>query len=222
MMALAGLQVPADDADIPLLDGIYADIGDQQSIIESLSTFSSHIRNLRQIMDAATASSLILIDELGSSTDPEEGSALAAALLSEFRDRNVMVVATTHHRNVARLAQDQAGMINASVDLNPRTLEPTYQLTHGVPGRSYALTIAARLGLPESVIAGAQRTCRRSTSKPTACCRNCRKSGLRCRSCASRLSKPWPRRASGNRKRRSGWKRWRRPRRNWSKKHAGN
>ena len=156
MMALAGLQVPADDADIPLLDGIYADIGDQQSIIESLSTFSSHIRNLRQIMDAATASSLILIDELGSSTDPEEGSALAAALLSEFRDRNVMVVATTHHRNVARLAQDQAGMINASVDLNPRTLEPTYQLTHGVPGRSYALTIAARLGLPESVIAGAQ------------------------------------------------------------------
>ena len=156
MMALAGLQVPADDADIPLLDGIYADIGDQQSIIESLSTFSSHIRNLRQIMDAATASSLILIDELGSSTDPEEGSALAAALLSEFRDRNVMVVATTHHRNVARLAQDQPGMINASVDLNPRTLEPTYQLTHGVPGRSYALTIAARLGLPESVIAGAQ------------------------------------------------------------------
>ena len=156
MMALAGLQVPADDADIPLLDGIYADIGDQQSIIESLSTFSSHIRNLRQIMDAATASSLILIDELGSSTDPEEGSALAAALLSEFRDRNVMVVATTHHRNVARLAQDQSGMINASVDLNPRTLEPTYQLTHGVPGRSYALTIAARLGLPESVIAGAQ------------------------------------------------------------------
>ena len=156
MMALAGLHVPADDADIPLLDGIYADIGDQQSIIESLSTFSSHIRNLRQIMDTATARSLILIDELGSSTDPEEGSALAAALLSEFRDRNIMVVATTHHRNVARLAQDQAGMVNASVDLDPRTLEPTYQLTHGVPGRSYALTIAARLGLPESVIAGAQ------------------------------------------------------------------
>jgi DNA mismatch repair protein MutS2 len=81
---------------------------------------------------------------------------LAAALLSEFRDRDAMVVATTHHRNVARLAQDQPGMVNASVDLNPRTLEPTYQLTHGVPGRSYALTIAARLGLPDSVIAGAQ------------------------------------------------------------------
>ncbi len=156
MMAHAGLQVPADDAEIPVLDGIYADIGDQQSIFESLSTFSSHIRNLREVLALATPRSLILIDELGSATDPEEGSALAAALLSEFRDRNIMVVATTHHRNVARLAQDQTGMVNASVDLNPRTLEPTYQLTNGVPGRSYALIIASRLGLPETVITTAQ------------------------------------------------------------------
>ena len=156
LMAHAGLQAPAQDAVIPLLDGIYADIGDQQSIFESLSTFSSHIRSLRRIMAAATDRSLVLIDELGSATDPEEGSALSAALLSEFRDRNTLVVATTHHRSVARLAQDAPGMVNASVDLNPRTLEPTYQLTHGVPGRSYALTIAARLGLPESVIAAAQ------------------------------------------------------------------
>ena len=156
MMAHAGLQVPASDADLPLFDGIFADIGDQQSIFESLSTFSSHIRNLRNIMDVATNRSLILIDELGSATDPEEGSALAIALLSHLRNRNATVVATTHHRNVARLAQEETGMVNASVDLNPRTLEPTYRLTHGVPGRSYALTIAARLGLPESVIAGAQ------------------------------------------------------------------
>ena len=156
MMAHAGLQVPAQDADLPLFDGIYADIGDQQSIFESLSTFSSHVRNLQRIMDVATDRSLILIDELGSATDPEEGSALAIALLSHLRDRSAMVVATTHHRNVARLAQEEPGMVNASVDLNPRTLEPTYRLTHGVPGRSYALTIAARLGLPESVIAGAQ------------------------------------------------------------------
>ncbi len=156
MMAHAGLQVPADDAEIPVLDGIYADIGDQQSIFESLSTFSSHIRNLREVLALATPRSLILIDELGSATDPEEGSALAAALLSEFRDRDIMVVATTHHRNVARLAQDQIGMVNASVDLNPRTLEPTYQLTNGVPGRSYALIIASRLGLPESVITTAE------------------------------------------------------------------
>lgn len=156
MMAHAGLQIPATAAVLPPLDGIYADIGDQQSIFESLSTFSSHVRNLQRIMAAATPRSLILIDELGSATDPEEGSALAIALLSYLRDRRAMVVATTHHRNVARLAQEEPGMVNASVDLNPRTLEPTYRLTHGVPGRSYALTIAARLGLPESVIAGAQ------------------------------------------------------------------
>jgi DNA mismatch repair protein MutS2 len=156
MMAQAGLQVPADDAVLPLLDGVYADIGDQQSIFESLSTFSSHIRNLQRIMDVATANSLILIDELGSATDPEEGAALAIALLSHLRDLGAMVVATTHHRNVARLAQEEPGMVNASVDLNPRTLEPTYRLTHGVPGRSYALTIASRLGLPETVISGAQ------------------------------------------------------------------
>ena len=156
MMAHAGLQVPAGDAIFPRLDGIYADIGDQQSIFESLSTFSSHIRNLRRIMDAATPQSLVLIDELGSATDPEEGSALAIALLAYLRDRGATVVATTHHRNVARRAQEAPGMLNASVDLNPRTLEPTYRLTHGVPGRSYALTIAARLGMPASVIADAQ------------------------------------------------------------------
>ena len=156
MMAHAGLQVPADDAILPLLDGIYADIGDQQSIFESLSTFSSHIRNIQRIMDAATPRSLVLIDELGSATDPEEGSALAIALLSHLRDLGAMVVATTHHRNVARLAQEEDGMVNASVDLNPRTLEPTYRLTHGIPGRSYALTIASRLGLPDEVITGAQ------------------------------------------------------------------
>ena len=156
MMAHAGLQVPADDAILPLLDGIYADIGDQQSIFESLSTFSSHIRNIQRIMDAATPRSLVLIDELGSATDPEEGSALAIALLSHLRDLGAMVVATTHHRNVARLAQEEDGMVNASVDLNPRTLEPTYRLTHGIPGRSYALTIASRLGLPDEVISGAQ------------------------------------------------------------------
>ncbi len=156
MMAHAGLQVPADDATLPLLDGIYADIGDQQSIFESLSTFSSHIRTIQRIMDAATPRSLVLIDELGSATDPEEGSALAIALLSHLRDLGAMVVATTHHRNVARLAQEEEGMVNASVDLNPRTLEPTYRLTHGIPGRSYALTIASRLGLPDEVIAGAQ------------------------------------------------------------------
>lgn len=156
LMAHAGLQVPAAEAVFPLLDGIYADIGDQQSIEQSLSTFSSHIQNLRAILAQATPQSLILIDELGASTDPEEGTALAQALLSHFRQGGVLIIATTHHRGVARYAQEQAGMVNASVDLAPGTLAPTYRLTQGLPGRSYALTIADRLGLPPEILATAR------------------------------------------------------------------
>ena len=156
LMAHAGLQVPAEEAVFPLLDGIYADIGDQQSIEQSLSTFSSHIQNLRAILAQATPQSLILIDELGASTDPEEGTALAQALLSHFRQGGVLIIATTHHRGVARYAQEQAGMVNASVDLAPVTLAPTYRLTQGLPGRSYALTIADRLGLPPEILATAR------------------------------------------------------------------
>jgi len=152
LMAQAGLHIPADEAHFPRCDGVYADIGDQQSIEQSLSTFSSHIQNILSIMERATADSLVLLDELGTSTDPEEGSALAVAILSHFRDRGVLLVATTHHRGVARYVQEQQGMINASVDLYPQTLEPTYKVTLGLPGRSYALTIAARLGLPPDII----------------------------------------------------------------------
>ncbi|MBM3942124.1 MAG: hypothetical protein FJ316_04210 [SAR202 cluster bacterium] len=152
LMAHAGLHVPADEARIPLLDGIYTDIGDQQSIERSLSTFSSHIQNLRSIMDQATARSLVLVDELGTSTDPEEGSALAQAILGYFQRRGVLLVATTHHRAVARYVQDQPGMVNASVDLDPQTLAPTYRVTVGLPGRSYALTIADRLGLAPEIL----------------------------------------------------------------------
>ncbi len=156
MMAHAGLHVPAEEAHFPRFDGIYADIGDQQSIEQSLSTFSSHVSNLISIMGRATVNSLVLIDELGTSTDPEEGSALASAILRYFRDRGVFLVGTTHHRGVARTVQEQHGMINASVDLDPDSLEPTYHLTIGMPGRSYALTIAARLGVPESIISSAR------------------------------------------------------------------
>ena len=152
LMAHAGLHVPAEEAEFPLLDGIYADIGDQQSIEQSLSTFSSHIQNLRSIMERVTAKSLVLVDELGTSTDPEEGSALAQAVLSHFQRRGVLMIATTHHRVVAEYAQDHDGMINASVDLDPQTLEPTYQITLGLPGRSYAMTIASRLGLKAEVV----------------------------------------------------------------------
>lgn len=152
LMAHAGLHVPAEEAHFPLLDGVYTDIGDQQSIEQSLSTFSSHIQNLRNIMSQATGHSLVLVDELGTSTDPEEGSALAQAILSHFQRRGLLLVATTHHRAVARYVQEQPGMVNASVDLDPQTLAPTYQVTLGLPGRSYALTIADRLGLPADIV----------------------------------------------------------------------
>ena len=152
LMAHAGLHVPADEAAFPLLDGVYADIGDQQSIEQSLSTFSSHIRNLMNIMDRATSDSLVLVDELGTSTDPEEGSALAKGILGHFEAMGLLMVATTHHRGVAHYVQEQPAMINASVDLHPQTLEPTFRVTQGLPGRSYALTIASRLGLPPDIV----------------------------------------------------------------------
>ena len=156
LMAHAGLHVPAEAAEFPLLDGIYADIGDQQSIEQSLSTFSSHIQNLRAILAQVTARSLVLIDELGTSTDPEEGAALAQAILGHLRERGVMTIATTHHRGVARYVQEQPGMVNASVDLEPGTLEPTYRITLGLPGRSYALTIADRMGLAPEILEDAR------------------------------------------------------------------
>ena len=152
LMAQSGLHLPAKEATLSLFDGVFADIGDQQSIQRSLSTFSSHIENLRAIMELATGRSLVLIDELGSSTDPEEGAALAKALLSHFWERGITLVATTHHRDVAAFVQEQPGMINASVELDPRTLAPTYRLTWGLPGGSYALTIASRLGMDREVV----------------------------------------------------------------------
>ena len=158
MMAQAGLHVPAEEAQFPRFDGIYADIGDQQSIEQSLSTFSSHIGNLLTIMKRSTAKSLLLVDELGTSTDPEEGSALAKAILSHFQHRGLLMVATTHHRSVARYVQEQPGMVNASVDLHPDTLDPTYHLTLGLPGRSYAFTIASRLGLPPDIVDQARQS----------------------------------------------------------------
>lgn len=152
LMAHAGLHIPAEEGIFPLLEGVYADIGDQQSIEQSLSTFSSHIRNLRSILEQVTPNSLVLIDELGTSTDPEEGAALAQAILTYLRQRGVLTIATTHHRGVARYVQEQPGMLNASVDLEPGTLEPTYRITMGLPGRSYALTIADRLGLTPEIV----------------------------------------------------------------------
>ena len=156
LMAQAGLHLPVREATLSLFDDVFADIGDQQSIQQSLSTFSSHIRTLRTFMEQATSRSLVLLDELGTSTDPEEGTALAKAVLSNFAERGVALIATSHYRGVAAFVQEHQQMRNASVELAPTTLEPTYQLSLGLPGRSYALAIAARHGLDAKVVAQAR------------------------------------------------------------------
>lgn len=152
MMAQAGLHLPVRQATLSLFDDVFADIGDQQSIQQSLSTFSSHIRTLRTFIEQTTSRSLVLLDELGTSTDPEEGTALAKAVLARFAERGVTLIATSHYRGVAAFVQEHPQMRNASVELAPTTLEPTYQLSLGLPGRSYALAIAARHGLDAKVV----------------------------------------------------------------------
>ena len=157
LMHQSGLHIPADEGSaLPVFDGVYADVGDQQSIEQSVSTFSSHIRNVIQILRAATPKSLALLDELGTSTDAEEGSALAKAILEHLADNRVSAIATTHHRSVAAFAETAPNMMNASVQLDPDSLQPTYRLTLGIPGRSYAMAIAASLGLPQSIMDSAQ------------------------------------------------------------------
>ena len=153
LMYQSGLRVPASDgSSLPVFDGIYADVGDHQSISESVSTFSSHMRNVVRIIEAAGPGSLVLLDELGASTDPEEGAALGRAVLDHLANAGVSTIATTHHRQVATHAEASPSMGNASVQLEPDTLEPTYELTMGIPGRSYAMSVAARLGLMEEIM----------------------------------------------------------------------
>ena len=152
IMAQSGFHVPAAECTMTVFDQVYADIGDQQSIERSLSSFSSHLQTLRWVMEQATPNSLVLLDELGTSTDPEEGAALAKAVLGFFEERMIPCVATTHHREVAAYVQDQPGMANASVEMDPGTLEPTFRLTKGLPGRSYALTIAGRMGVDPATV----------------------------------------------------------------------
>jgi DNA mismatch repair protein MutS2 len=157
LMHQAGLQLPCDASTrLPLVDGVYADIGDQQNIETAVSTFSSHIANIAAVLGQATERSLVLFDELGTSTDPEEGSALAKAILAHLAERRVPTMITTHHRNVAALAEELEGLENASVELDPDTLLPTYRLTMGLPGRSYAMEVAERIGLDPGVIEAAK------------------------------------------------------------------
>ncbi len=157
LMHQAGLHIPAEEGSIlPVFDGVFADVGDQQSIQQSVSTFSSHIRNVIHILNHATPQSLVLLDELGTSTDAEEGSALAKAILEHLASNSVSTIATTHHRSVAAHAETTDQMMNASVQLDPDSLTPTYRLTLGIPGRSYAMAIAASLGMPPEILQNAQ------------------------------------------------------------------
>jgi DNA mismatch repair protein MutS2 len=157
LMAQAGLPIPAQaESRIPVFDGVYADIGDEQSIEQTLSTFSWHIGNIVHIINNATAQSLVLLDELGTNTDPGEGSALARAILLHFLSQGTMTVATTHYTELKALAHATEGMENAALDVDPVTMAPTYHLTVGIPGGSNALATASRLGLPAGIVTRAR------------------------------------------------------------------
>jgi DNA mismatch repair protein MutS2 len=156
LMAHAGLPVPAADAEFPLFDEVLADIGDHQSIQESLSTFSAHIAAIREMIDRATANSLVLIDELGRATDPEEGGALGVAVLDALRSRGAFTLASTHLMALKLYGASTPGVRNGSMGFDERTLEPTYVLRLGAPGKSAGLDIASRLGLDPSLIQAAR------------------------------------------------------------------
>ncbi len=157
LMAQAGLHIPAHSgSEISLFEAIFADIGDEQSIEQSLSTFSGHITNIIRILEKATPQSLVILDELGAGTDPQEGSALARALLTHLLGRSITTLVTTHHPELKAFAHATSGVVNASVEFDLETLRPTYRLTIGLPGRSNALAIAERLGMPKGIIADAR------------------------------------------------------------------
>ena len=157
VMAQAGLPVPAEEAEFPWFEQVLADIGDSQSIKESLSTFSAHINQLKHMMERATSRSLVLIDEIAAATDPEEGGALGIAVLDHFRAGGSFCLATTHLPALKAFAVTGEGVENAAVGFDQETLSPNYRLTVGVPGQSAGLAMAQRLGIPDSIIERARK-----------------------------------------------------------------
>jgi len=152
LAAQSGIPVPAQRAVQPMFDRVLVDIGDEQSIAADLSTFSAHMLNLKGMLEAATPKSLVLVDEMGTGTAPEEGAALAVALLDEFRAKQCIVLATTHHDRLKTYASTTPGVVNAAVEFDDVNLRPTYRLMIGVPGGSSGIAIAQRLGLAKSII----------------------------------------------------------------------
>ena len=157
MMNQFGLALPAEEGTLlPVFDGIYADIGDEQSLSQSLSTFSAHMTNIADIIERTTDRSLVLLDELGSGTDPEEGSAIAMAILDHFIEVKARLIVTTHHGVLKNYGYTREGVENASMEFDSRTLSPTYKIVMGIPGESRAMDIAARNGFPAALVSRAR------------------------------------------------------------------
>lgn len=157
LMAQSGLHIPAQSgSELPFFKSVYADIGDEQSIEQSLSTFSGHITNIIRILKQIDNRSLVIFDELGSGTDPQEGAAIARAILTHLLEVGVMTLVATHYPELKTFAHSTEGVVNASLEFDIKTLRPTYKLTIGLPGRSNALAIAQKLGLPQTIIESAR------------------------------------------------------------------
>ena len=176
LMALSGLPVPASDAEIPFYSQILADIGDQQSIAANLSTFTSHVSNISKMMGICETPSLVLLDEVGTGTDPEEGSALGVAIVDYFRQIcHAQVIASTHYRGLKMYAANNDFVQNASVEFDEKTLQPTYRLLVGIPGASAGIEIARRFGIPNDVIEAAKNNVDRSSLDATEYLQNLRR-----------------------------------------------
>src|SRR6185503_17916356 len=164
LMALSGISVPARSARFPSYKSVLADIGDHQSLAANLSTFTSHVANIARMLELCEAPALVLLDEVGTGTDPEEGSALGVAVVDHFRGTcSAHVIATTHYSGLKMYAANEEGVVNASVEFDEKTLRPTYRLLVGVAGASSGLEIARRFGVPQEIVNTAMKSVNESS-----------------------------------------------------------